>query len=262
MKPQKLNVICAVLACAVCAFALLFSIPAAADSAQNWYCKRQKNHERPSIEPQMSFVTKNGGIFLGTNPEEKVIYLTFDAGYENGNVERILDVLKKHNAPGAFFVLDNLIRRNTDLVCRMANEGHLVCNHTAHHKDMTKLSDTAFEAELAELESTYQELTGHEMAKFYRPPEGRFNEQNLACAKRLGYTTVFWSLAYADWDNNKQPAPDYAKKLLCANIHNGAILLLHPTSKTNADILDELLTTWEAEGYRFGSLTDFSGNAG
>lgn len=99
------------------------------------------------------------------------------------------------------------------------------------------------------------------MAKFYRPPEGKFNEQNLACAKRLGYTTVFWSLAYADWDNNKQPSPDYAKKLLCDNIHNGAVVLLHPTSKTNADILDELLTIWESEGYRFGSLNDFSENA-
>lgn len=240
---------------------VLFASAASADCAQSWYCKRKKNHIRPTIEPQMSFVTENGGVFLGKDPEEKVIYLTFDAGYENGNVERILDVLKKHNAPGAFFVLDNLIKRNTELVIRMAQEGHLVCNHTAHHKDMTKLSDTEFEAELSELERIYKEKTGHDMAKFYRPPEGKFNEQNLACAKRLGYTTVFWSLAYADWDNNKQPSPDYAKKLLCDNIHNGAVVLLHPTSKTNADILDELLTIWEAEGYRFGSLNDFLENA-
>lgn len=256
MKLLKSKILCSMLA-----FCVLFTCTSYADSAQSWYCKRQKNHARPSIEPQMSFVTENGGVFLGKDPDEKVIYLTFDAGYENGNVEKILDVLKKHNAPGAFFVLDNLIKRNTELVLRMAEEGHLVCNHTAHHKDMTKLSDAEFEAELCALEQIYKEKTGYDMAKFYRPPEGKFNEKNLACAKRLGYTTVFWSLAYADWDNNKQPSPDYAKKLLCDNIHNGAILLLHPTSETNANILDELLTTWEAEGYRFGSLNDFLENA-
>lgn len=241
----------------VLTLSVIFSMSVFADTAQSWYCKRQKSHVRPTIEPQMAFITENGGVFLGKDPEEKVIYLTFDAGYENGNVERILDVLKKHEAPGAFFVLDNLIRRNTDLVLRMANEGHLVCNHTAHHKDMTKLSDAEFETELSLLEQLYKEKTGLDMAKFYRPPEGKFNEQNLACAKKLGYTTVFWSLAYADWDNNKQPSTDYAKKLLCENIHNGAVVLLHPTSKTNADILDELLTIWEAEGYRFGSLDEF-----
>ena len=255
MKLLKSKILCSMLALFV-----LFTSAATAASSQSWYCKRQKNHIRPTIEPQMSFVTENGGVFLGKDPEEMVIYLTFDAGYENGNVERILDVLKKHNAPGAFFVLDNLIKRNTELVIRMTEEGHLVCNHTAHHKDMTKLSDAEFEAELSELEQLYKEKTGLDMAKFYRPPEGKFNEQNLACAQRLGYTTVFWSLAYADWDNNKQPSPDYAKKLLCDNIHNGAVVLLHPTSKTNADILDELMTIWESEGYRFGSLNDFSEN--
>lgn len=253
MKLKKSKILCAVLA-----FFILIVSSVSADLSQSWYCKREKNHVRPKIEPQMSYITEHGGIYIGNDPDEKVIYLTFDAGYENGNVERILDVLKKHNAPGAFFVLDNLIKRNTELVKRMAEEGHLVCNHTAHHKDMTKLSDAEFEAELAALEQIYTEKTGYEMAKFYRPPEGKFNKQNLECANRLGYTTVFWSLAYADWDNNKQPAPDYAKKLLGDNIHNGAIVLLHPTSKTNADILDELLCAWEAEGYRFGSLTEFT----
>ena len=256
MKSKKFNFLCAILACAVCA-AMLLPFSAAADSTQNWYCKRQKNHARPPLDAPLSYITDCGAVYLGRDPEEKVIYLTFDAGYENGNIERILDVLKKHNAPGAFFVLDNLIKRNTDLVVRMANEGHLVCNHTARHKDMTKFSDAEFEAELQALEKIYKETTGLELAKFYRPPEGKFNKQNLECAKKLGYTTVFWSLAYADWDNKKQPDPAYAKKLLCDNIHNGAIILLHPTSETNADILDELLTKWASEGYRFGSLTEF-----
>lgn len=237
---------------------LLLSLTILGESPQSWYCKRKKDHARPDIEPQMAFVTECGSVFLGKDPEEKVIYLTFDAGYENGNIARILDTLKKHNACGAFFVLDNLIRRNTDLVTRMANEGHLVCNHTAHHKDMTTLSDEAFEKELADLASFYKDITGLDMAPFYRPPEGKFNRRNLECAKRLGYTTVFWSLAYADWDNNKQPSPDGAMKLLCDNIHNGAVVLLHPTSKTNADILDALLTKWGSEGYRFGSLSELA----
>jgi peptidoglycan-N-acetylmuramic acid deacetylase len=189
-----------------------------------------------------------------------VIYLTFDAGYENGNIARILDTLKSHNAEGAFFILENLIRRNPELVERMKSEGHLVCNHTARHKDMTKLSDEEIEKELRTLETLYSETFGATLAPFYRPPEGKFDRKSLAIAKRLGYHTAFWSLAYADWDNDNQPDPEKAKKLLCDHLHNGAVILLHPTSKTNADILDALLTEWENEGYRFGSLTEFTEN--
>lgn len=251
MKIKKITAFCL-----AAFFALAFPMRAGNDPACNWYCKRQKDHIRPTAESEMAYISECGGVFLGKDPEEKVIYLTFDAGYENGNVARILDTLKKHDATGAFFILENLIVRNTDLVIRMAKEGHLVCNHTAHHKDMTKLSDADLESELHALETVYKEKTGLEMARFYRPPEGRFNRRNLTHAKDLGYLTVFWSLAYADWDNDKQPDPTYAKNLLLENTHNGAIVLLHPTSKTNADILDDLLTTWESEGYRFGSLTE------
>ena len=222
----------------------------------SWYCMRKKNHERPQAERQMNFIEKHNAAFIGKNPDEKVIYLTFDAGYENGNVERILDTLAKHKAPAAFFVLDNLIRRNTDLVKRMASDGHLICNHTVRHRDMTGFSREQFEKELLELEKILRENTGLEMAKYYRPPEGRFSEENLAFADEMGYKTVFWSLAYADWDNAKQPAPEKAIALLDANIHNGAVVLLHPTSKTNADILDILLTKWENDGYRFASLDE------
>ena len=243
--------------CLAMLFLFSFTVCAAGDPACNWYCKRQKDHTRPTAESNMAYIAECGGVFLGKDPEEKVIYLTFDAGYENGNIARILDTLKKHEATGAFFILENLIIRNTELVCRMANEGHLLCNHTAHHKDMTKLGNTELETELHALEDICLEKTGYSLSKFYRPPEGRFNRRNLEHASLLGYMTVFWSLAYADWDNNKQPDPTYAKNLLLENTHNGAIVLLHPTSKTNADILDDLLTAWENEGYRFGSLTEF-----
>ncbi|MBQ7309795.1 MAG: polysaccharide deacetylase family protein [Clostridia bacterium] len=237
----------------------LFSFSITADSAQSWYCKREKDHQRPCADANMSYITEEGGFYLGR--DEKVIYLTFDAGYENGNIERILDTLQKHNAEGAFFILENLINRNPALVKRMKDEGHLVCNHTAHHKDMTKLSEAEIEAELRALETLYAEKIGGALAPFYRPPEGKFDRKSLSAAKKCGYHTAFWSLAYADWDNAKQPSPAYAKKLLCENIHNGAVVLLHPTSKTNADILDDLLSTWEAEGYRFGSLNEISADA-
>lgn len=194
---------------------------------------------------------------IKTPGDDKVIYLTFDAGYENGNVEKILDALKDHNATGAFFVLDNIIMRNPDLVKRMSDEGHLVCNHTAKHHDMTKItSKDQFAKELKTLEDAYFELTGRDMAKFYRPPEGRFSEQNLKFAKELGYKTVFWSFAYADWDNNKQPDEAKSIEKVLSHTHNGEIILLHPTSATNAAIMDRLLTEWENQGYRFGSLSE------
>ena len=239
-----------------CFFAAVFFANSVFAAGYSWYCMRKKNHERPQAEANMRFIEKYDAAFLGKNPEEKVIYLTFDAGYENGNVERVLDTLKKHNAPGAFFVLDNLIRRNTGLVRRMAEEGHLICNHTVRHRDMSGFSREEFEKELHALEDVLREYTGLEMAKYYRPPEGRFSEENLKYAQDMGYKTVFWSLAYADWDNAKQPAPDKAMALLDANIHNGAIVLLHPTSKTNADILDTLMTKWEKDGYRFATLDE------
>ena len=234
--------------------------PIYAENAQNWYCKREKNRLRPSADPNMAYIEEENGFFIGKDPEEKVLYLTFDAGYENGNIARILDVLKKHNAEGAFFILENLINRNLELVQRMINEGHLICNHTAKHKDMTKLSEAEAEKELRALEDLYREKFGRELAPFYRPPEGKFDRKSLGVAKKLGYHTAFWSLAYADWDNAKQPDPEKAKKLLCEHLHNGAVILLHPTSKTNADILDALLTQWENEGYRFGSLSEFKEN--
>ncbi len=250
------------LACLLGVFLFIFVniTPLYAENAQNWYCKREKDHIRPSADPNMTYIEEENGFFIGKNPDEKVIYLTFDAGYENGNVARILDTLKAHNAEGAFFILENLITRNPELVERMKNEGHLVCNHTARHKDMTKLSEEAMEKELRSLENIYREKFGCELAAFYRPPEGKFDRKSLCIAKKLGYHTAFWSLAYADWDNEKQPDPEKAKKLLSDHLHNGAVILLHPTSKTNADILDALLTQWEKEGYRFGSLLEFTEN--
>ncbi len=221
----------------------------------NWYCKHMKNGERPPMPQEMSFIENLDGYFLGE--DEKVIYLTFDAGYENGNIEKILDVLKEEDVKGAFFILENLLRRDTDLVKRMADEGHLVCNHTAKHPDMTKKTTfEEFKIELKTMEDLYRETVGGEIAKYYRPPEGKFNEQNLEWAREMGYKTVFWSYAYADWDNNNQMSPERAREKVISGTHNGEVLLLHPTSSTNAAILSELIKEWKSMGYRFGTLDE------
>ena len=192
--------------------------------------------------------------YLG-NTDEKVIYLTFDSGYENGSTAKILDVLKKHNVPAAFFLVGNYIEKNADLVRRMVDEGHIVGNHTMHHFDMSKLSDKeAFAKELQDLETLFKETTGKDLPKYYRPPQGIYSQENLQMAKELGYKTVFWSLAYVDWRNDAQPTKEQAFAKLLPRIHNGAVVLLHSTSATNAEILDELLTKWEAAGYRFASI--------
>ena len=191
------------------------------------------------------------------NTEEKVLYLTFDAGYENGCTTQILDVLKENNVPAAFFLVGNYIERNPDLVRRMVAEGHTVGNHTMHHYDMSKLSDkAAFSKELTDLESLYRDTVGAEMPKYYRPPQGIYSEENLKMAKDLGYKTVFWSLAYVDWNNDSQPTAEQAFAKLLPRTHNGAVVLLHSTSKTNAAILNELIGKWKELGYRFAALDE------
>ena len=223
-------------------------------ASNGFYVMRKKDHQRPALDPWLSYITDHNGYYIGE--DDKVIYLTFDAGYENGNVEKILNTLDRHNVKGNFFVLDNIIRRNTDLIIRMAKNGHVVANHSAHHKDMTEMSYEECERELTELESVYKELTGYTLSKFFRPPEGKCSKKLLDNVSALGYKTVFWSFAYADWDNNRQPDKEYAIKLITDNTHNGEIILLHPTSKTNAAILDSLITKWKDEGYRFATLDE------
>ena len=192
-------------------------------------------------------LAKEDAFYVG-DTQKKVIYLTFDCGYENGNTEKIMDALKKHNATGTFFVVGNFLETAPQIVKRMAKEGHLVGNHTYHHPDMSKIGD---------LESFGKEITGEKMVKLYRPPQGKFNLQNLKMAKELGYHTFFWSLAYVDWYEDKQPTPEEAYAKLLPRIHPGAVVLLHSTSSTNGQILDELLTKWEGMGYTFGTLMDF-----
>ena len=195
-----------------------------------------------------------GAAYVGDG-SEKVLYLTFDAGYENGCTEQILDALAKHDARAAFFLVGHYMQTNPDLVRRMAAEGHTVANHTMHHPDMSQKTGIEFDKELQDLETLYREVTGAELARFYRPPQGVYSEENLRQAQALGYRTVFWSLAYVDWQD-AQPTREQAMEKLIPRTHNGAVVLLHSTSQTNALILDELLTQWEQMGYRFGTLEE------
>ena len=214
---------------------------------------RQEN--APPIGPASGEeLARFNAAYLG-DPKQKVLYLTFDAGYENGCTAKILDILKKHQVPAAFFLVGNYMERNADLVRRMVAEGHIVGNHTMHHYDMSKLEDqAAFQKELTDLEDLFRGLTGKELPKYYRPPQGIYSQANLSMAKELGYRTVFWSLAYVDWNNDSQPSRETAFQKLLPRTHNGAVVLLHSTSQTNAEILDELLTKWKEQGYTFASI--------
>ena len=196
------------------------------------------------------------GAYLG-DVTRKVLYLTFDAGYENGCTEKILDVLKQQQVPAAFFLVGNYLEKNEDLVRRMVAEGHTVGNHTMHHYDMSRLtSKEAFAKELTDLEALYKEITGQDMPRYYRPPQGIYSEENLKMAKELGYRTVFWSLAYVDWLSDAQPTKEEAFRKLLPRTHPGAVVLLHSTSRTNGEILEELITKWKEDGYEFGRIEE------
>ena len=227
---------------------------AAADG--NWGLSFRAEGQQPEGNVSAGELRQWDAYYVG-DPAEKVIYLTFDAGYENGCTAAILDALKKHSAPACFFVVGNYLETSPELVKQMIAEGHTVANHTYHHPDMSRISDkAAFEKELTALETLYQSVTGQTMKKYYRPPQGKYSESNLQMAKELGYKTFFWSLAYVDWMQDQQPSKEEAFSKLLTRIHPGAIVLLHSTSQTNAQILDELLAKWEEMGYQFGQLDE------
>lgn len=262
LRPGRRKLLGAALVLALCGAVsvrvLHAPAPAVTAAATDWGLSFQTEGAAPVGNASAAELRQLDAYYVG-DTTEPVIYLTFDAGYESGDTPAILDALKKHNAPACFFVVSNYIESAPDLVKRMVAEGHLVGNHTSTHPDMSRISDAAaFEQELRGVEEQFQALTGQELPRFYRPPQGKYSEENLRQAQQLGYTTVFWSLAYVDWYADNQPTAEQAFEKLIPRIHNGAIVLLHSTSRTNAQILDELLTRYEQLGYRFGSLTELA----
>ena len=256
MRKRDLILI-AVTICTALAFAghlLVKNLTAA--MAGSWGLSFRQEGYAPVAPASPRELARVDGAYLG-DTNKKVIYLTFDAGYENGCTGKILDILQKHKVPAAFFLVGNYMQTHPDLVRRMAQEGHIVGNHTMHHPDMSKIADeAAFSRELEGVEALYKEITGQDLPKFYRPPQGVYSQKNLEMAQKLGYKTVFWSLAYVDWNNDAQPTAEHAFSKLLPRIHNGAVVLLHSTSQTNAQILDELLTKWKDMGYSFASVEE------
>ena len=241
--------------CGILMFALAAALIPRAEPVMGWGLSFQQEGQPPAAPMTAEKLRALGGAYVDEGGG-KVLYLTFDAGYENGYTGEILDILKELEVPAAFFVTGDYLDRNADLIRRMAQEGHIVGNHTLHHPDMTALDEEAFRAELQGVEEKYFDITGQTLPKYYRPPQGVYDEKSLKRAQKSGYQTVFWSLAYADWDNDHQPSPDEAVKKLNSRIHDGAVVLLHATSKTNAEILKHLLTGWMEMGYRFEPVTE------
>ena len=225
-------------------------------SSGNWGLSFQEEGQCPQGNASIEELAEYNAYYA-QDTEEKVLYLTFDAGYENGNTETILNALKKHNVSATFFVVGTYIESEPELIQRMIDEGHTVGNHTWHHPNMSGIETMEeFKKELTDVEDAFRQTTGQEMTKYYRPPQGIYSESNLEMAKELGYQTFFWSLAYVDWYADDQPTKEEAFDKLLGRIHPGAIVLLHSTSSTNAEILDELLTKWEEMGYQVRPLSE------
>lgn len=232
------------------------------EKSENWGLGFGTEGKPPTGNASAEELKKYNAYFIG-DTTQNTIYLTFDCGYENGNTEPILDALKKHDVKGDLFCgQGNFLETSPEIVKRMIAEGHTVGNHTYHHLDMSSISSMdAFKKETQDVENLFEQITGTPITKFYRPPQGKYNIENLKMAQELGYHTFFWSLAYVDWYQDKQPTKDEAFGKLLKRIHPGAIVLLHSTSSTNAQILDELLTKWEEMGYTIKPLTELAGAA-
>lgn len=222
----------------------------------NWGLSFKKQGERPTGNATPEYLKEFNSYFIAPEGNKK-IYITFDAGYEAGYTPKILGVLEKHNVKATFFVVGTLMKSNPELIKQIDEKGHIVANHSMHHPNMSKMSTMEdFKKEIEPVEELYKEITGKDMKKFYRPPQGIFSETNLKMANEFGYKTIFWSLAYVDWYKDKQPSKEDALNKIMSRIHDGAIILLHSTSKTNSEILDELLTKLEEQGYSFGTLEE------
>ena len=224
---------------------------------ERWWLKRNENHQTPEVSDYID-LSKYDAYYVNPKCKKKKIFLTFDCGYENGFTPKILDVLKKQKIVAAFFVTKPFIREGRELVRRMKKEGHIVGNHTVHHKSMPTLSDRDNKQEIIDCAEYCKEATGYEMDHFIRPPMGEYNEKTLKLTKSMGYKTIFWSMAYVDFDVNKQPGKQYVVEHFKKYTHNGAIPLMHNVSQSNAEALDEVITNLKKEGYQFESLKNLS----
>lgn len=221
-----------------------------------WGIKRNDNHEQPDVgNVNRKILDKYQGLYMG-NKEQKLVYLTFDLGYEAGYTPKILEVLKQNEVKATFFITAHYVNTQPDLVKQMIDEGHIIGNHTVNHKSMTSCSLETIKKEVMDLHSAIYDKFGYEM-KFIRPPKGEYSERTVAYTNTLGYTSVMWSFGYDDWDEKKQGREEYGKKKILDNVHNGEIMLLHATSKDNANILDDVIKEIKNMGYEFRNIDQF-----
>lgn len=216
-----------------------------------WWFKRNDTHEQPEAEDEVDLKIYDAW-YVASDKEKKVVYLTFDCGYENGYTETMLDALKKHKAKAVFFITAHYAKDASDIVKRMKEEGHYVGNHTAWHPDLTQKDVREIKLELKECEEAVHKYTGYAMDPLFRPPKGEYSERVLKVAQDMGYKTLFWSMAYLDYDVNKQPGKEFVVEHFKKYIHPGAVPLIHNVSKSNAEALDQVLTDLEEAGYSFG----------
>lgn len=219
--------------------------------------KKNNVHNQPEIGKYSNELIDTNSYYVG-NKNEKILYLTFDAGYDNGVLSKILDVLKEKEVKATFFVTGDFLRSQKELLLRIVNEGHIVGNHTYGHKDITKLSYDELDKEISDLENEYKDITGLEMEHYFRPPEGSFNKQALLNVKKRGYQTFFWSIAYVDWKTDNQHGEEYGYNNIMNNLHNGAIILMHTVSTDNLKCLPRVIDDARKEGYSFKNLNEFS----
>lgn len=221
-----------------------------------WGIKRNDNHEQPDVgNVNRKILDKYQGLYMG-NKEQKLVYLTFDLGYEAGYTPKILEVLKQNEVKATFFITAHYLNTQPDLVKQMIDEGHIVGNHTVNHNSMPSCSLDTIKKEVMDLHSAIYEKFGYEM-KFIRPPKGEYSERTVAYTNTLGYTSVMWSFGYDDWDEKKQGREEYGKKKILDNVHNGEIMLLHATSKDNANILEDVIKEIKNMGYEFRNIDQF-----
>lgn len=218
---------------------------------------KNSNHEQPHIGKYLNEIKDTDSYYVG-NKKDKIVYLTFDAGYDNGVLDGILNVLKEKDVKSTFFVTGDFLERNSDLLKRIVNENHIIGNHTYNHKNITKISKLELINEISMFENKYTEIIGSNPIKFFRPPEGEFNKESLMTVKELGYKTFFWSIAYVDWNTNKQKGMEYAYNSVMNNIHNGAIILMHTVSKDNLMALPKIIDDLRSNGYIIKNLNEFS----
>ena len=241
-------------------FIAIFSAQTALASDAKTYhfgFKKAKNGELASIDQEgfKPILQKHKAIFMG-DTSNKELYLTFDNGYENGYTAKILDVLKEKGIPAAFFITGHYIQDQPELVKRMVNEGHLIGNHSWNHPDMTRISKEKMQQELDQVKTAVTKITGQQSMVYLRPPRGVFNEQVLTNCLEFGYTNVFWSIAYKDWDVNSQKGAQYARQQVVSQLHPGAVILLHTVSKDNADSIASIIDDARGQGYVFKSLDE------